>query len=92
MKVVHLGIITMSQKSKKVSMIAGAIAECHLQYKSPNGRYEVDARTILNSLAVITFEDSGTMPFDIHSKRPDAKLVKEIEHHRIAAIAKKNRS
>ena len=37
--------------------------ECH--YTRPNGKYEVDARTILNSLHVVLHEDGDEM-LDIH--------------------------
>ena len=53
--------------------------ECH--YTRPNGKHEVDARTILNSLHGIVHEDGDEM-LDIHipSDRIEKQLQKEIEH------------
>ena len=51
-------------------------------YTKSNGKHEVDARTILNSLHVITFEDSDTNErLDIHipSDRISKDLKKAIE-------------
>lgn len=58
-------------------------------YTRPNGKY-VDARTILNSLYVIVYEDDNEM-LDIHiTTTLDKMLVKAIEHTiALAAIAKK---
>ena len=63
--------------------------ECH--YTRPNGKYEVYARTILNSLHVIVHEDGDEM-LDIHipSDRIEKQLQKEIEHAiALAAISQK---
>lgn len=62
--------------------------ECH--YTRPNGKYEVDAMTRLNSLYVIVHEDGDEM-LDIHiTTTLDKMLVKAIEHTiALAAIAKK---
>ena len=63
--------------------------ECH--YTRPNGKYEVDARTILNSLHVVLHEDGDEM-LDIHipSDRIEKQLQKEIEHAiALAAISQK---
>ena len=65
--------------------------ECH--YTRPNGKYEVDARTILNSLHVIVHEDGDEM-LDIHipSDRIEKQLQKEIEHAiALAAISQKEK-
>ena len=53
--------------------------ECH--YTRPNGKYEVDAMTRLNSLYVIVHE-CGDEIIDIHipSDRIEKQLQKEIEH------------
>jgi hypothetical protein len=65
--------------------------DCH--YTRPNGKHEVDARTILNSLYVITFEDSDTDErLDIHipNDRISKDLTRAIEDAiALAAIAKK---
>ena len=67
--------------------------ECH--YTKSNGKHEVDARTILNSLYVITFEDSDTnerLDIHIHSDRIEKQLQKEIEHAiALAAINEKEK-
>jgi len=62
--------------------------ECH--YTRPNGKYEVDAMTRLNSLHVIVHEDGDEM-LDIHiTTTLDKMLVKAIEHAiALAAIAQK---
>ena len=63
--------------------------DCH--YTRPNGKYEVYARTILNSLHVIVHEDGDEM-LDIHipSDRIEKQLQKEIEHAiALAAISQK---
>ena len=63
--------------------------DCH--YTRPNGKYEVDARTILNSLHVVLHEDGDEM-LDIHipSDRIEKQLQKEIEHAiALAAISQK---
>ena len=63
--------------------------ECH--YTKPNGKHEVDAKTILNSLHVIVYEDDNEM-IDIHipNDRIEKQLKKAIEHAiALAAIAKK---
>ena len=63
--------------------------ECH--YTRPNGKYEVDAMTRLNSLYVIVHEDGDEM-LDIHipSDRIEKQLQKEIEHAiALAAISQK---
>ena len=63
--------------------------ECH--YTKSNGKHEVDARTILNSLHVIVHEDGDEM-LDIHipSDRIEKQLQKEIEHAiALAAINEK---
>ena len=62
--------------------------DCH--YTRPNGKYEVDAMTRLNSLYVIVHEDGDEM-LDIHiTTTLDKMLVKAIEHTiALAAIAKK---
>ena len=63
--------------------------ECH--YTKSNGKHEVDARTILNSLYVIVHEDGDEM-LDIHipSDRIEKQLQKEIEHAiALAAINEK---
>ena len=63
--------------------------ECH--YTRPNGKYEVYARTILNSLHVVLHEDGDEM-LDIHipSDRIEKQLQKEIEHAiALAAISQK---
>ena len=65
--------------------------ECH--YTRPNGKYEVDARTILNSLHVIVHEDGDEM-IDIHipNERIEKQLKKEIENSiASAAIAQKEK-
>ena len=65
--------------------------ECH--YTRPNGKYEVDAMTRLNSLYVIVHEDGDEM-LDIHipSDRIEKQLQKEIEHAiALAAIAQKEK-
>ena len=65
--------------------------ECH--YTRPNGKHEVDARTILNSLYVIVHE-CGDEIIDIHiqSDRIEKQLQKEIEHAiASAAIAQKEK-
>lgn len=54
--------------------------ECH--YTKSNGKHEVDARTILNSLHVIVFEDDDTDErLDIHipSDRISKDLARAIE-------------
>ena len=52
--------------------------ECH--YTRPNGKHEVDAKTILNSLHVIVYEDDNEM-IDIHipNDRIEKQLKKAIE-------------
>ena len=62
--------------------------ECH--YTKSNGKHEVDARTILNSLYVIVHEDGDEM-LDIHiTATLDKMLVKAIEHAiALAAISQK---
>ena len=64
-------------------------------YTKPNGKHEVDARTILNSLYVITFEDSDTNErLDIHipSDRISKDLTRAIEDAiSLAAIAQKEK-
>ena len=62
--------------------------ECH--YTKSNGKHEVDARTILNSLYVIVHEDGDEM-LDIHiTATLDKMLVKAIEHAiALAAINEK---
>ena len=63
--------------------------ECH--YTRPNGKYEVDAMTRLNSLYVVLHEDGDEM-LDIHipSDRIEKQLQKEIEHAiALAAISQK---
>ena len=64
--------------------------ECH--YTKSNGKHEVDARTILNSLYVIVHEDGDEM-LDIHiTATLDKMLVKAIEHAiGLAAIAQKEK-
>ena len=65
--------------------------ECH--YTRPNGKYEVYARTILNSLHVVLHEDGDEM-LDIHipSDRIEKQLQKEIEHAiALAAISQKEK-
>ena len=65
--------------------------ECH--YTKSNGKHEVDARTILNSLYVIVHEDGDEM-LDIHipSDRIEKTLQKEIEHAiALAAINEKEK-
>ena len=65
--------------------------ECH--YTKSNGKHEVDARTILNSLYVIVHEDGDEM-LDIHipSDRIEKQLQKEIEHAiALAAINEKEK-
>ena len=59
-------------------------------YTKSNGKHEVDARTILNSLYVIVHEDGDEM-LDIHiTATLDKMLVKAIEHAiALAAIAQK---
>ena len=60
-------------------------------YTKSNGKHEVDARTILNSLYVIVHEDGDEM-LDIHipSDRIEKQLQKEIEHAiALAAINEK---
>ena len=52
--------------------------ECH--YTKSNGKHEVDARTILNSLYVIVHEDGDEMlDIHIHSDRISKDLKKAIE-------------
>ena len=52
--------------------------ECH--YTKPNGKHEVDARTILNSLHVIVHEDGDEMlDIHIHSDRISKDLTRAIE-------------
>ena len=63
--------------------------ECH--YTRPNGKHEVDARTILNSLHVIVHEDWDEM-LDIHipSDRISNDLTRAIENAiALAAINEK---
>ena len=63
--------------------------ECH--YTRPNGKHEVDARTILNSLHVIVHEDGDEM-LDIHipSDRISKYLTRAIEDAiALAAISQK---
>ena len=63
--------------------------ECH--YTKSNGKHEVDARTVLNSLHVIVHEDDNEM-IDIHipNDRIEKTLQKEIENSiASAAIAQK---
>ena len=63
--------------------------ECH--YTRPNGKYEVDAMTRLNSLYVIVYEDDNEM-IDIHipNERIEKQLKKEIENSiASAAISQK---
>ena len=64
--------------------------ECH--YTKSNGKHEVDARTILNSLYVIVHEDGDEM-LDIHiTATLDKMLVKAIEHAiALAAINEKEK-
>ena len=64
--------------------------ECH--YTKSNGKHEVDARTILNSLYVIVHEDGDEM-LDIHiTATLDKMLVKAIEHAiALAAISQKEK-
>ena len=60
-------------------------------YTKPNGKHEVDARTILNSLHVVVHEDGDEM-LDIHipNDRIEKQLKKAIEHAiGLAAIAQK---
>ena len=59
-------------------------------YTKSNGKHEVDARTILNSLYVIVHEDGDEM-LDIHiTATLDKMLVKAIEHAiALAAISQK---
>ena len=58
--------------------------ECH--YTKSNGKHEVDARTILNSLYVITFEDSDTDErLDIHI--PNDRISKDLTRAIENAIA-----
>ena len=66
--------------------------ECH--YTKSNGKHEVDARTILNSLHVIVHEDGDEMlDIHIHSDRISKDLTRAIEDAiALAAIAKKNRT
>ena len=63
--------------------------ECH--YTKSNGKHEVDARTILNSLHVIVHEDGDEMlDIHIHSDRISKDLTRAIEDTiALAAIAKK---
>ena len=63
--------------------------ECH--YTRPNGKYEVDARTILNSLHVIVHEDGDEMlDIHIHSDRISKDLTRAIENAiALAAINEK---
>ena len=63
--------------------------ECH--YTKSNGKHEVDARTILNSLHVIVHEDGDEMlDIHIHSDRISKDLTRAIEDAiALAAIAKK---
>ena len=60
-------------------------------YTKSNGKHEVDARTILNSLHVIVHEDGDEMlDIHIHSDRISKDLTRAIEHAiALAAIAKK---
>ena len=62
-------------------------------YTKSNGKHEVDARTILNSLHVITFEDDDTDErLDIHipSDRISKDLTRAIEDAiALAAISQK---
>ena len=52
--------------------------ECH--YTKSNGKHEVDARTILNSLHVIVHEDGDEMlDIHIHSDRISKDLTRAIE-------------
>lgn len=65
--------------------------ECH--YTKSNGKHEVDARTILNSLHVVVHEDGDEM-LDIHipNDRIEKHLTKAIEHAiGLAAIAQKEK-
>lgn len=65
--------------------------ECH--YTKPNGKHEVDARTILNSLHVVVHEDGDEM-LDIHipSDRISKDLKKAIEDAiSLAAINEKEK-
>ncbi len=61
-------------------------------YTKSNGKHEVDARTILNSLYVIVHEDGDEM-LDIHiTATLDKMLVKAIEHAiALAAISQKEK-
>ena len=63
--------------------------ECH--YTKSNGKHEVDARTILNSLHVIVHEDGDEMlDIHIHSDRISKDLTRAIENAiASAAIAQK---
>ena len=55
-------------------------------YTKSNGKHEVDARTILNSLYVITFEDSDTDErLDIHI--PNDRISKDLTRAIENAIA-----
>ena len=65
--------------------------ECH--YTRPNGKYEVYARTILNSLHVVLHEDGDEM-LDIHipSDRISKDLTRAIENTiALAAISQKEK-
>ena len=63
--------------------------ECH--YTKSNGKHEVDARTILNSLHVIVHEDGDEMlDIHIHSDRISKDLTRAIENAiALAAINEK---
>ena len=63
--------------------------ECH--YTRPNGKYEVDAMTRLNSLYVIVHEDGDEMlDIHIHSDRISKDLTRAIEDAiALAAISQK---
>ena len=63
--------------------------ECH--YTKSNGKHEVDARTILNSLYVIVHEDGDEMlDIHIHSDRISKDLTRAIEDAiALAAISQK---
>ena len=65
--------------------------ECH--YTKSNGKHEVDARTILNSLHVIVHEDGDEMlDIHIHSDRISKDLTRAIEDAiALAAISQKEK-
>ena len=63
--------------------------ECH--YTKSNGKHEVDARTILNSLHVVLHEDGDEiLDIHIHSDRISKDLTRAIEDAiALAAISQK---